>query len=184
MRRAIAPDAAGRLARPIACAVLGAAAIVLSAKVQIPFWPVPATLQSLVVLLIGSAFGPWLGMATVLLYLAAGLAGLPVFAGASAGPAYMAGPTGGYLIGFACAAGLAGWLAERGWARAFPRALLLMALGHAALFVPGVLRLAMLFGWPKAVAVGIAPFLLALAVKTVLGAALLVAAAPRIGGRR
>src|SRR5947209_549651 len=82
---------------------LGSLALTLSAKLQVPFYPVPMTMQSLVVLLIGLGFGWRLGTATVLLYLAEGLAGLPVFAGTpekGIGLAYMMGPTGGYLAGF------------------------------------------------------------------------------------
>ena len=163
------------LGRAIALATFGSIALAVSAKTQVPFWPVPATMQSLVVLLIGAAYGARLGAATVLLYLAEGLAGLPVFAGPSAGPAYMAGPTAGYLIGFVLAAGLVGWLAERGWNRSFARAAVVMSVGHIVLFVPGVLWLALLFGWPKALAVGVDPFILATVVKSALGAGIVAA---------
>lgn len=161
----------------------GSLALALSAKVQVPFWPVPMTMQSLVVLLVGMAYGSRLGAATVLLYLAEGLAGLPVFAGAAAGPAYMAGPTGGYLLGFLLGAACVGRLAERGWDRTLGRAAAAMALGHVLLFVPGVLWLASLFGWPRAVAFGVTPFLAATVVKTALGAALVAAFRSRLGGR-
>jgi biotin transport system substrate-specific component len=163
------------LGRAIVLAVSGSIALAVSAKIQVPFWPVPATMQSLVVLLIGAAYGARLGAATVLLYLTEGLAGLPVFAGPSAGPAYMAGPTAGYLLGFVLAAGLVGWLAERGWNRSLGRSALAMSVGHIALFVPGVLWLALLFGWPKAIAAGVAPFVLATIVKTALGTGIVAA---------
>lgn len=162
----------GGLARPIVLAVTGSLALALAAKIQVPFWPVPMTMQSLVVLLIGIAYGSGLGGGTVLLYLAEGLAGLPVFAGPSAGPAYMAGPTAGYLVGFVLAAAFIGWLAERGWDRTLGRAAVAMSLGHVLLFVPGVLWLAVLFGWSKAVAFGVAPFIAATVFKTALGVAL------------
>ena len=110
-------QAASRIARFAALAIGGALALAISAKTQVPFYPVPMTLQTLVVLAIGAAFGARLAAATVLLYLGEGLAGLQVFAGLAAGPAYMAGPTGGYLVGFLFAAALVGWLAERGWDR-------------------------------------------------------------------
>ena len=87
-------------------AVGGAALLAASAKVQVPFYPVPQTLQTMIVLLLGAAFGARLGAATVALYLAAGAAGLPVFAGSpekGIGIAYMLGPTGGYLAGFVVA---------------------------------------------------------------------------------
>jgi|SRR5437763_2968715 biotin transport system substrate-specific component len=160
-------------------ALLGSLALTLSAKLQVPFYPVPMTMQSLVVLLIGLAFGWRLGTATVLLYLAEGLVGLPVFAGTpekGIGLAYMVGPTGGYLVGFIFGAAFLGWLAERGWDRSPWRTALALSLGHALLFAPGVAWLAFLIGWPKAVAFGLTPFLWGSLVKTALGAALVPAA--------
>jgi biotin transport system substrate-specific component len=97
---------------------------------------------------------------------------LPVFAGMAGGPAYLFGPTGGYLFGFLLAGAFAGWAAERGFGRDLPRTLLVMLLGHVLLFAPGVLWLAILFGWSKAVALGILPFLLATLLKSGLGAAI------------
>ena len=134
------------------------------------------TMQSMVVILLGMAYGSRLATATVLLYLAEGLAGLPVFAGAGAGPAYMAGPTAGYLLGFVLAAGVTGWLAERGWDRSPVKAVAALAVGHALLFVPGVAWMAVLFGGEKAVALGLTPFLAATVLKTALGAAIMQAA--------
>ena len=119
-----------RLARNIALAFGGALALLLSAKTQVPFYPVPMTLQTLVLLALSAAYGARLAGATLALYLAEGLAGLPVFAGATAGPAYMMGPTGGYLAGYLVAAVLIGWLADRGWDRSGPRLLAAMSLGH------------------------------------------------------
>ena len=85
--------------RRAALAVFGGVALTVSAKVQIPFWPVPFTMQTMIVLLVGMALGWRLGAATVALYLAQGAMGLPVFA-QGGGVAYYAGPTGGYLLGF------------------------------------------------------------------------------------
>jgi biotin transport system substrate-specific component len=172
------------LGRAIVLALAGSLVLAMSAKIQVPFWPVPATMQSLVVLLIGAAYGARLGAATVLLYLAEGLAGLPVFAGPSAGPAYMAGPTAGYLVGFVLAAGLVGWLADRGWNRSLGRAAVSMSVGHIVLFVPGVLWLAVLFGWSKAIMAGVSPFVLATVVKTALGAGIVTAGWSMAGRRR
>ncbi len=105
-----------------ALAIAGTLALALSAKVQIPFYPVPMTLQTLAVLAIGAAFGLRLAAATVALYLIEGLLGLPVFAGAVAGPAYMFGPTGGYLLGFLASAAFVGFAADRGcYARGWRR---------------------------------------------------------------
>ena len=157
-------------------AVLGSLVLALSAKIQIPFWPVPMTMQTLVVLMLGMAYGSRLALGTLLLYLAEGAAGLPVFAGTNAGFAYMIGPTGGYLIGFLFAAVLIGCLAERGWDRSPLKALAAMALGHAVVFVPGVAWLSLLFGFDKAVTLGLTPFWVATVLKTFLGAALMQAA--------
>jgi biotin transport system substrate-specific component len=173
--------------RIAALTLLGSLALAASAKLQVPFYPVPMTMQSLVVLLLGMAFGWRLGTATVLLYLAEGLAGLPVFAGTpekGIGLAYMMGPTGGYLVGFVFAAALLGWLAERGWDRSLWRTALALSLGHALLFAPGIAWLAVFVGWPKAVALGLTPFLWGSVVKTALGVALVPAAWAVFGRRR
>lgn len=164
------------LLRDAAIVFIATGFLALSAKVQVPFYPVPMTLQTLVVLVIGAAFGWRMGVATVLAYLAEGAAGLPVFAGAGAGPAYMMGPTGGYLVGFVLAAGVTGFLAERGYTKGVLSTLAVMTLGHALIFVPGYLWLATLFGAEKAYVLGVAPFYAATALKTALGAALLPAA--------
>ena len=161
----------------------GSVVLALSAKIQVPFWPVPITMQSMAVLLIGVVYGRRLGTLTILAYLAEGFAGLPVFAGAVAGPAYMAGPTGGYLLGFVLSGFFAGWAAELGWGRDLPRTLLLMMAGHVLIFVPGVIWLAMSFGWTGAVAFGIGPFLAATLLKSGLGAAL-VSALWKLADRR
>jgi biotin transport system substrate-specific component len=151
---------AGRLARAALLALLGSALLTLSAKVQVPFYPVPMTMQTLVVLLIGMAFGARLGVAAVALYLAEGAVGLPVFAGTpekGIGLAYMIGPTGGYLLGFVVATAVAGWLAER---RNDPAGIgLAVVAGSIAIYVPGVLWLAGFVGPGKALELGLLPFL-------------------------
>lgn len=151
------------LSRPIRALLLalaGSALLTLSAKIEVPFYPVPMTLQTLAVLLLGMAFGARLATATVLLYLAEGAVGLPVFAGTperGIGIAYMMGPTGGYLVGFVLAAALCGWLTER---RHDLVTLLLAAVaGTAVIFVPGVLWLATLIGPEQALVHGLLPFL-------------------------
>jgi biotin transport system substrate-specific component len=150
-------------------AALGTALLTLSAKVQVPFYPVPMTFQSLVVLLIGMAYGWRLGAATVLLYLAEGAAGLPVFAGTpekGIGLAYMMGPTAGYLLGFVLAAAVAGWIVERrqDLAGLVPAAV----LGTVAVFLPGVVWLAYLFGTETALASGLYPFIWSALLKAAL----------------
>ena len=162
----------------------GSLALTLSAKIQVPFWPVPITLQSMVALLIGIGLGSRLGAPTILAYLAEGALDLPVFAGATAGPAYFAGPTGGYLLGFLLGGAFAGWAAERGWGGDLFRTLPVMLLGHVLIFAPGMLWLAALLGWGKAVGLGIAPFLLATLLKSALGAAIAAASWKMAAARR
>lgn len=163
--------------RNILLAVGGSVALWISAKIQVPFYPVPMTMQTFVVLVIGMAFGWRLGAATLLLYLAEGAAGLPVFAGTperGIGLAYMMGPTGGYLVGFLAAAALAGWLGERGWDRNVVTTLLAMVLGTAVIFLFGVAWLGALIGWDKPVLeLGVTPFLPGAAFKIALAAAVL-----------
>lgn len=167
------------VARPLRLVILaiaGTALLTLSAKIQVPFWPVPMTMQTFAVLVIGMAYGWRLGGATLLLYIAEGAAGLPVFAGTpekGLGLAYMTGPTGGYLLGFVLAAALVGWLAEKGWDRRVPTTALAMLLGNAVIYIPGLLWLAVMIGLEKAVKFGLVPFLMGDAVKLLLAAAAL-----------
>ena len=173
-----------RLFRNVLLVIGGSLALTFSAKVQVPFWPVPMTMQSMVALLIGLGFGTRLGALTILTYLAEGTAGLPVFAGMAAGPAYLLGPTGGYLFGFLAGGTFAGWAAERGWGRDLPRTLLVMLAGHVLIFAPGVLWLAVLLGGSKAIALGVTPFLLPTLLKSGLGGAIVSALWRLADGRR
>ena len=119
--------------------------VALSARVAIPWWPVPMTLQPLAVLFTGAVLGSRRGSLTLLLYLAEGAVGLPVFAG-GAGVAYMLGPTGGYLVSYPIVAGLVGWLAERGWDRRLVWTAAAMTLGLLVIYAFGVAWLAGLLG--------------------------------------
>src|SRR5918996_3387164 len=173
-----------RLLRAAVLALAGSALLTLSAKLQVPFYPVPMTMQTLVALLLGLAYGFPLGLATVLLYLAEGAAGLPVFAGTpekGIGLAYLAGPTGGYLIGFALAAAITGWIAERR-RDVGPLALAGIA-GSGAIFPPRVLWLGRLVGFEQALGLGLAPFLLGDLLKAVLALALAMAGAAMVRRR-
>ena len=126
--------------------------LVLSAKIAVPFYPVPMTMQTLVVIGIGLALGPVRGGAAILLYLAEGAAGLPVFAGTpekGIGLAYMAGPTGGYLVGFMLAAVTAGLLARRSWDRSPIKATIAALLAGAVIYLPGLLWLGIVIGFDK-----------------------------------
>ncbi len=116
----------------------GVAALTVSAKIQITTIPVPVTLQMLVIMVIGAAYGPLLGAATVASYVALGFQGYPVFAGATAGPAYVFGATGGYLLGFIIAAFVVGALAKAGWDRSPLRMAAAMAIGILCVYIPGV----------------------------------------------
>jgi biotin transport system substrate-specific component len=155
--------------------VAGSLALAISAKVQVPFWPVPMTMQTLVVLLIGASFGARLGGITLAAYLAQGAAGLPVFA-SGAGLAYMAGPTGGYLAGFLLAAIVVGALADRGFGRNVWTTLVAMVAGLSVIYALGVGWLAGFAGLEKAITLGVLPFLPAEAVKLALAALLLPSA--------
>jgi biotin transport system substrate-specific component len=152
-------------------ALLGSAVLAASAQVSLPMWPVPATLQTLAVLLLGALGGARLGVASVALYLAEGAVGLPVFANGAGGIAVLAGPTAGYLIGFMAAAWLAGF-AGRGLAR---QALVLTA-AHLVVFVPGVAWLAGFVGWERALVAGFVLFVPGTLVKTALAVAAMRAA--------
>ncbi len=153
----------GGRVRNLALIVVGAALITLSAKINIPFHPVPMTMQTFVILAIGIVYGRVLGPLTVLSYLALGAMGLPVFAGTpekGIGLLYMSGPTGGYLVGFVLAAAVVGGLAERGWDRKGITTFAAMLIGNILIYVPGLLWLGILFGWDKPIFEwGAAPFL-------------------------
>lgn len=141
--------------------------------VRLPFSPIPVTGQTLAVLLVGALLGSKRGSLAVLAYLAEGAAGLPVFAGGTGGAIVLLGPTGGYLPGFVLAAGLVGWLAERGWDRNVFATVLAMLAGNIAIYVPGLLWLATFAGMEQAVALGLAPFIVGDIAKLVLAALLL-----------
>ena len=156
--------------------VLGTVALWLSAKIQVPLIPVPITMQTLVVLVIGVAYGWKLGGATMLLYLAEGAVGLPVFAGnwsEGGGVHHLYGPTAGYLIGFAVAAAICGGLAERGWDRSLLKAGAAMVIGNLVIYALGLIWLAIQIGVADALKYGLLPFLVGDALKIVLGACLL-----------
>ncbi len=142
-------------------------------EVRLPFSPVPVTGQTLGVLLAGGLLGARRGLQAMLLYLGAGLAGLPVFAGGGAGPFQLLGPTGGYLLGFPAAAWVAGLFAGRGWNRTPWRALPAFAAGNLTIYLFGLPWLALFVGWNQAPALGVFPFLAGDAVKILLAAALL-----------
>lgn len=141
---------AAKLASNLATVVLGTLLITLCAKINVPVWPVPVTLQGFAIAALSAAFGLRIGVATVALYLVEGAFGLPVFAGASAGIPYLMGPTGGFLFGFLVMAAIVGFAADRG-ASGKPLTLFLaMVVADAVLLVLGfawLLALAGNAGW-------------------------------------
>jgi biotin transport system substrate-specific component len=144
---------------------------------SIPLTTVPFTMQPMVVLMAGLALGPRLGMASQILYLAAGMAGLPVFAASATlppGAARLLGPTGGYLMAYPLAAWLTGFLATRGFDRKYLTSVAAMLAGLAVVYTCGVLWLGLFgravgaqapIGLSAALAAGFYPFVLADAVK-------------------
>ena len=136
----------------------GVAVLAISAHIKVPFYPVPITMQTLVVMLIGFTYGIRLGSSTVLVYLALGAIGAPVFAG-GAGLTYMSGPTGGYLFGFLVAVYLIGYFTEQGYGRTFISTLFLALLGTIVFYLFGVAWLTTILGFEKAIKFGLLPFL-------------------------
>lgn len=182
------------LIRQVLLALGGAAVIAAATQVSVPFFPVPMTLQTLAILVVGLSFGARLGTATLLTYLGYGALGLPVFANGMNGLA-LVGPTAGFLYGFVLMAGLAGLAADRGIARGVLSISLVALVLSMLLYIPGI-------AWPMAVAsatgveagwVGqeigfywthfIAPFLIGDAVKAVMAALVVTGAWKALKGR-
>jgi biotin transport system substrate-specific component len=164
----------GFLARLALCAA-GSGLIAISAQlaVPVPFSPVPVTGQTFAVLVVAALLGARLGGATLVLYLAEGAAGLPVFAHGGAGVAHLFGPSGGYLVGFVPAAVVVGALAQRGWDRTLPRTLAAMTIGTAVIFACGLLWLGRFVPGEGLLAAGLVPFLPGAGIKIGLAAVLL-----------
>jgi biotin transport system substrate-specific component len=157
--------------RSVALILFGTALLVLSAHIQVPFWPVKMSMQSFVVLALGITYGSRLGALTVIAYLIEGAVGLPVFQGGG-GLAHFAGPTAGYLFGFVIAAWIVGLCAERGVVRTLPAAFMVSLAGDAIIMLLGMLWLSNLIGFEKALSAGFLIFLPAEALKISLAAAL------------
>lgn len=152
----------------------GIAALVLASNIRVPMWPVPVTMQTFAVLTIGAAYGMRLGLVTLLGWLVLGALGVAVFSGESAGLAYFAGPTGGYLVGFALAAGVMGALARRGWDKSITGMAGAMLVGTGVIYAFGLSWMAWLFladkGAAWVVQYGMTNFLIGDALKLVLAA--------------
>ncbi len=176
LTQALLPTAT--LGRKALLVLAGSALISLGAQITVPMWPVPMTLQTLAIALVGLTYGGRLAALTVLAYLAEGAAGLPVFAGGAGGAAHLVGPTAGFLWGFVPMAWLTGLLVEKGLDRGVFRLFLAAAIPNLMLYVPGVWWLSQIVGKPLGWALekGMLPFVLGDMVKCAI-AALIVAGA-------
>jgi len=149
--------------------VLGSIALIISAKIKIPFYPVPMTMQTFVVLFLGISFGYRVGLASVGLYLFEGIIGLPVFSNSpenGVGLIYFIGPTMGYLIGFLIACFLASKINSKD---SFLLVLSKLVVATSTIYILGLFWLGTLIGWDKPIfALGAKPFLLAEIFKVVL----------------
>ena len=158
----------------------GAGLVALAAQIEIHlgFTPVPITAQTFAVLLVGTALGSLLGVAALALYVLVGLLGAPVYAGGEGGWEWIEGATGGYLVGFVFAAGLAGLLAERQWDRRLATAVTALLTGNVVIYLFGLPWLARVadYGWQETLENGLYPFVVGDLVKLYLAGALLPAA--------
>ncbi len=166
------------LARNVVLAVMGSLVVAVAAQVNVPMVPVPMTLQTLAVLMIGAAYGARLGAATLALYAFQGAIGLPVFAEFKSGVMLA---SFGYGLGFIAAAYVVGYLAERGWDRSVLKMFAAMLLGAAVLYVPGLIWLSGFIGMEKAIQFGLMPFLIGDLVKSAVAALGLPAAWALLG---
>ncbi len=148
------------LAQQVSLVMMGTALLALSAQVRVPlpFTPVPVTGQTFAVLFLGATLGSGLAIGSVGAYWLVGACGLPVFSGGSGGWGVISGPTGGYLIGFAAAAFVVGWFAERGWANG-KGILLPLLIGEALIYIFGLPWLALFVGLRQVLQAGFFPFL-------------------------
>ena len=147
--------------------LLGVTILSLSAHFKVPFYPVPMTLQTLVVLLIGMSYGLHLGGATILSYLLLGAFGAPVFSG-GVGFVYLVGPTGGYLFGFFVAAVVLGFLTERGMGQSWVTSAVLAVIGTVIIYTLGLSWLTSIIGFEKALQFGLMPFVFGDCLKMVI----------------
>lgn len=160
----------------VGAVILGTIFLAASSYVEVPMVPVPVTMQTFAVTLVGAIYGWRLGAITILAWLGQGALGFPVLAGGASGLHHFVGPTGGYLLAFPIAGALTGWLVERGWnAQRVVLAFLAMLLGNAVCLAIGAAWLALLIGGSQALMLGVVPFLLGAFLKSALGAAVLAA---------
>jgi biotin transport system substrate-specific component len=155
--------------------LLGSLFLAICSWISVPMVPVPVTMQTFGVLILGAMCGWRVAFSASFVYLAEGALGLPVFAGGAAGAHHLLGPTGGYLISFPLAAALVGYLAEKGWTTGLLRSVGVMFLGHGLILALGTAYLATKIGMDHALAVGFAPFVLGSVLKAALAASIIEA---------
>jgi biotin transport system substrate-specific component len=166
-------DRTMRLMGMIVLTIVGSLVMWVSAKIRVPFYPVPMTLQTLALFGIAATYGMRLGVSTITLYLIEGALNLPVFAGTpekGIGLAYMVGPTGGYLASYMIAAAIVGYAVDCGLGRNPFKLLGAMLAAEVVILSMGVAWLAYLFGFEKALAFGVGPFIVTDLVKIALAA--------------
>ena len=142
----------------ISLVLFGTLLLALSSKVQVPFWPVPMTMQTFVVFLIGMTYSIRLSFLTLLAYLAEGALGLPVFA-SGGGLMYLTGPTAGYLYGMTIAALVISYLANLGYGSSYYKTALALIIGSIFIFSFGIIYLGSMIGYDKAIQAGLLPFI-------------------------
>lgn len=163
----------------IGAVLIGTLFLALSSWIEVPMYPVPMTMQTFAVTLVGAFYGWRLGAITILAWLVEAMFGLPVLAGGAGGIAHFAGPTLGYLVSFPIAGALVGYLAERGFTRHLGLGFGVMLFGNALCLVIGGTYLASLIGFEQALALGVTPFILGGILKSAL-AALMIKAGQRL----
>ncbi len=189
LAEAILPqEGQAKLVKQAVLVVAGILALAIAAKIKVPMWPVPITMGTFAVLTIGAAYGPRLGLATIIGYMIIGALGFDVFAGSSAekfGLTYMMGGTGGYLVGYVLATLALGFAARHAMDRSFGGMALALIIGNVLIYVPGLLWLGTLYGWDKPILEwGLTPFLVGDAIKLVLAALLVPAVWKLVGNAR
>jgi len=172
--------------KQVALVIAGVAILAVAAKIKVPMWPVPITMGTFAVLTLGAAYGPRLGLVTILGYMGLGALGYDVFASSgaeAAGLTYMMGSTGGYLVGYVLAVVALGMAARAGFDRSVGGMALALFAGNVLIYIPGLLWLGQLYGWDQPIlAWGLTPFLLGDVLKLGL-AAMLVPAIWKLLGR-
>jgi biotin transport system substrate-specific component len=183
-----ASEGAALRLKQAALVAFGVVFLAVCAKISVPMFPVPITMGTFAVLGLGAAYGPRLGLTTIMLYMIIGAAGMDVFASSSAennGVSYMLGGSGGYLVGYVLATLALGTLARAGWDRSPVKMAGAMLLGNAIIYIPGLIWLGMSYGWDKPILEwGFTPFIIGDAIKLALAAMLIPAAWKFIGKAR